>query len=84
MSASGVSACLGRCLPWEVSATPPVDRQVPVKILPCPKLRNKVLLACRLPNETNTVSHLLQDNFCKIVSTFILEIQLDLCTFYMF
>ena len=51
VSACGVCAegicpggCLGGCPPGgvylgDVCQTPPVDRQAPVKILPCPKLR---------------------------------------------
>ena len=42
-SASGFSAhggvCLGGCLPHTHTHTHTVDRQAPVKILPCPKLR---------------------------------------------
>ena len=52
VSVQGVCVCLGGCLPRGcvcpegLSATPPtsVDRQMPVKILPYPKLRLRVVI----------------------------------------
>ena len=45
VSSQGVDVCLVGVYPGGVCRTPPVDRQMPVKILPCPKLRLRAVIS---------------------------------------